>query len=128
VAKSSQGIFIGIDDAGSAGDVDVTEVISVSIDGIQSDTVEVTARSHTGRNKSFSPADTDYGTVSIVMRSQNYITESAVGEPCSLTIADLNAAQTYWSGPAIIQSLAWRASVGELQEYSLTLKLGSRTS
>lgn len=128
MAKSSQGIFIGIDDAGSAGDVDVTEVISVSIDGIQSDTVEVTARSHTGRNKSFSPADTDYGTVSIVMRSQNYITESAVGEPCSLTIADLNAAQTYWSGPAIIQSLAWRASVGELQEYSLTLKLGSRTS
>ena len=128
MAKSSQGIYIGIDDAGSAGDVDVTEVISVSIDGIQSDTVEVTARSHTGRNKSFSPADTDYGTVSIVMRSQNYITESAVGEPCSLTIADLNAAQTYWSGPAIIQSLAWRASVGELQEYSLTLKLGSWTS
>jgi hypothetical protein len=127
VAKSSQGIFIGIDDAGSAGDVDVTEVISVSIDGIQSDTVEVTARSHTGRNKSFSPADTDYGTVSIVMRSQNYITESAVGEPCSLTIADLNAAQTYWSGPAIIQSLAWRASVGELQEYSLTLKLGAQS-
>ena len=128
MAKSSQGILIAIDDAGPAGDVNVTEVISVSIDGIQSDTVEVTARSHTGRNKSFSPADTDYGTVSIVMRSQNFITESAVGEPCSLTIADSSAAQTYWSGPAIIQSLAWRASVGELQEYSLTLKLGSRTT
>ena len=128
MAKSSQGISIQIDDAGSAGDVNVTEVISVSIDGIQSDTVEVTSRSHTGRNKSFSPADTDYGTVSIVMRSQNYITETAVGEPCSLTISDTNLAQTYWSGPAIIQSLAWRASVGELQEYSLTLKLGSRTS
>jgi hypothetical protein len=128
VAKSSQGISIQIDDAGSAGDVNVTEVISVSIDGIQSDTVEVTARSHTGRNKSFSPADTDYGTVSIVMRSQNYITESAVGEPCSLTINDTGGGQTYWAGPAIIQSLAWRASVGELQEYSVTLKLGSRTT
>jgi hypothetical protein len=128
VAKSSHGIYIAIDDAGPAGDVDVTEIVSVSIDGIQSDTVEVTARSHTGRNKSFSPADTDYGTVSIVMRSQNYITESAVGEPCSLTINDAGGGQTYWSGPAIIQSLAWRASVGELQEYSLTLKLGSRTS
>jgi hypothetical protein len=128
VAKSSQGIFIGIDDAGPAGDENVTEVVSVSIDGIQCDTVEVTSRSHTGRNKVFSPADTDYGTVSIVMRSQNYITEAAVGEPCSLTIADENSAQTYWSGPAIIQSLAWRASVGELQEYSLTLKLGSRTT
>jgi len=128
VAKSSHGIYIAIDDAGPAGDVDVTEIVSVSIDGIQCDTVEVTARSHTGRDKSFSSADTDYGTASIVMRSQNFITESAVGEPCSLTIADLNAAQTYWNGPAIIQSLAWRASVGELQEYSLTLKLGSRTS
>ena len=128
MAKSSQGISIAIEDAGSAGDVNVTEVISVSIDGIQSDTVEVTARSHTGRNKSFSPADTDYGTVSIVMRSQNYITESAVGEPCSLIINDAGGGQTYWDGPAIIQSLAWRASVGELQEYSVTLKLGSRTS
>jgi hypothetical protein len=128
VAKSSQGISIALEGAGSAGDVDFTEIVSVSIDGIQCDTVEVTARAHTGRNKSFSPADTDYGTVSIVMRSQNFITEAAVGEPCSLTIADSSAAQTYWNGPAIIQSLAWRASVGELQEYSLTLKLGSRTS
>jgi len=117
-----------MDDAGPAGDVNITELVSVSIDGIQCDTVEVTPRSHTGRNKSFSPADTDYGTASIVMRSQSYITEAAVGEPCYLTIADTNAAQTYWSGPAIIQSLAWRASVGELQEYSVTLKLGSRTS
>jgi hypothetical protein len=128
VAKSSQGISIALEGAGSAGDVDFAEIVSVSIDGIQSDTVEVTSRSHTGRNKSFSPADTDYGTVSIVMRSQNYITESVVGEPCSLTINDTGGGQTYWNGPAIIQSLAWRASVGELQEYSLTLKLGSRTS
>lgn len=128
MAKSSQGISVAMDDAGPAGDVNIVELVSVSIDGIQCDTVEVTPRSHTGRNKSFSPSDTDYGTVSIVMRSQSYITEAAVGEPCYLTIADTNAAQTYWSGPAIIQSLAWRASVGELQEYSVTLKLGSRTS
>jgi type III secretory pathway lipoprotein EscJ len=126
VAKSSQGIYVAMDDAGPAGDVNITELVSVSIDGIQCDTVEVTPRSQTTRNKSFSPADTDYGTVSIVMRSQSFITEAAVGEPCSLTIAD--ASVTYWGGPAIIQSLAWRASVGELQEYSVTLKLGSRTS
>jgi hypothetical protein len=128
VAKSSQGISIALEGAGSAGDVDFAEIVSVSIDGIQCDTVEVTARSHTGRNKSFSPADTDYGTVSIVTRSQNFITESVVGEACSMIINDTSGGQTYWDGPAIIQSLAWRASVGELQEYSLTLKLGSRTS
>ena len=88
MAKSSQGIYIAIDDAGPAGDVDVTEIVTVSIDGIQCDTVEVTPRSHTGRNKSFSPADTDYGTASIVMRSQNYITEAAVGEPVIFTKND----------------------------------------
>ena len=127
MAKSSQGIFIAIDDAGLAGDIDVTEIVSVSIDGIQCDTVEVTSRSHTGRNKSFSPADTDYGTVSIVMRSQNYITESVVGELCTLFIGDSINSDAYWGGYAIIQSLAWRASVGELQEYSLTLKLGAQS-
>ena len=126
MAKSSQGIYVAMDDAGPAGDVNIIELVSVSIDGIQCDTVEVTPRSQTTRNKSFSPADTDYGTVSIVMRSQDYITKDAVGEPCFLTIAD--ASETYWGGPAIIQSLAWRASVGELQEDSVTLKLGSRTS
>jgi hypothetical protein len=128
VAKSSQGIVIEIGDAGSAGDINVTEIVSVSIDGIQCDTVEVTARSHTGRNKSFSPADTDYGTVSIVMRLQNSITEAVVGELCSLSIGDSGGSSSaYWSGLAIIQSLAWRASVGELQEYSLTLKLGAQS-
>jgi hypothetical protein len=127
VAKSSQGIFIEIGNAGSAGDITVAEIVSVSIDGIQCDTVEVTSRSHTGRNKSFSPADTDYGTASIVMRSQNYITETVVGALCSLSIGDASTADEYWGGPAIIQSLAWRASVGELQEYSLTLKLGAQS-
>jgi hypothetical protein len=125
VAQNSQGISISIDDAGAAGDLNVFEVVSVSIDGIVCDTVEVTSRSDTGRSKLFRPADTDYGTASFVMRFHNYITESVVGESCLLTIAD--SGYTYWSGRSIIQSLAWRASVGELQEYSVTLKLGAQS-
>ena len=123
MAKSSQGIGVGI--TGEFGEIDFVEVISASIDGVQSDTVEITSRTSTVRKKTFRPADTDEGTASFVMRSPSFLTYLLVGESCTLDV--YLGQEIYWNGPAIIQSLAWRASVGELQEYSVTLKLGAQS-
>lgn len=124
MAVNSQGIGVTI--SGEFGDIDFSEVTSASIDGVQSDTVEVTPRASTARKKKFRPADTDDGTASFVMRSRSNLTDSLVGLSCDLSVYKLGTGgESYWSGVAIIQSLAWRASVGELQEYSVTLKLGA---
>jgi hypothetical protein len=126
VATSSQGIGVTI--SGDFGDIDFEEVTSASIDGVQSDTVEVTPRTSTVRKKKFRPADADDGTASFVMRSRSGLTDSVVGQTCDLSVYKLGiGGESYWSGVAIIQSLAWRASVGELQEYSVTFKLGATT-
>lgn len=122
MATSSQGIGVTI--SGDFGDIDFEEVTSASIDGVQADTVEVTARTSTVGKKKFRPADTDDGTASFVMRSRSHITDSLVGQTCDLSVYRLGG-ESYWSGVAIIQSLAWRASLGELQEYSVTFKLGA---
>lgn len=124
MAVNSQGIGVTI--SGDFGDIDFDEITSASIDGVQSDTVEVTPRASTARKKQFRPADTDDGTASFVMRSRSNLTDSLVGQSCDLSVYKLGTGgESYWSGVAIIQSLAWRASVGELQEYSVTLKLGA---
>lgn len=126
MATSSQGIGVTI--SGDFGDIDFEEVTSASIDGVQSDTVEVTPRTSTVRKKKFRPADTDDGTASFVMRSRSGLTDSVVGQTCDLSVYRLGlGGESYWSGVAIIQTLAWRASVGELQEYSVTFKLGATT-
>jgi hypothetical protein len=126
VAIDSQGIGVTI--SGEFGDIDFQEVTSSSIDGVQADTVEVTPRTSTARKKQFRPADTDDGTVSLVMRSRSGLTDSLVGQTCDLNVYRLGyGGESYWSGVAIIQSLAWRASVGELQEYSVAFKLGATT-
>jgi hypothetical protein len=127
VSKFSQGIFVTLS-SGPIGDVDYGEVVSISIDGIQADSVEITPRTSTSRKKLFRPSDTDDGTASVVMRVQNSMTDAYVGTTTLLEIYDIASPfQTYWNGVAIIQSLAWRASVGELQEYSVTFKLGATT-
>lgn len=124
MAVNSQGIGVTI--SGEFGDIDFSEVTSASIDGVQSDTVEVTPRASTARKKKFRPSDTDDGTASFVMRSRSNLTDSLVGQSCDLSVYKLGiGGESYWSGVAIIQSLAWRASVGELQEYSVKLKLGA---
>ena len=126
MATSSQGIGVTI--SGDFGDIDFEEVTSASIDGVQADTVEVTPRTSTVGKKKFRPADTDDGTASFVMRSRSSLTDSVVGQTCDLSVYKLGlGGESYWSGVAIIQSLAWRASVGELQEYSVTFKLGATT-
>jgi hypothetical protein len=125
VGKVSQGIYVTLSN-GPIGDVDYAQVVSISIDGIQADNVEVTPRTSTSRKKAFRPGDTDDGTASMVMRVQNGMTDAYVGTTTFLEIYDIAAPfQSYWSGNAIIQSLAWRASVGELQEYAVSFKLGA---
>ena len=126
MATSSQGIGVTI--SGEFGDIDFEEVTSASIDGVQADAVEVTPRTSTVRKKKFRPADTDDGTASFVMRSHSNLTDSLVGQTCDLSVYKFGlGGESYWSGVAIIQTLAWRASVGELQEYSVTFKLGAIT-
>lgn len=126
MGKSSQGVSVSLS-LGPIGDVDCVEVVSVAIDGIQSDSVEITPRTSTTRKKRFRPGDTDDGTASIVMRVPNSMSDAFVGTTTVLEIYDLygSSPQTYWNGTAIIQSLAWRANVGELQEYAVTFKLGA---
>jgi hypothetical protein len=85
-------------------------------------------RASTVRKKMFRPADTDDGTASFVMRSRSQLTDSLVGQTCDFIVYKFGlGGEQYWNGVAIIQSLAWRASVGELQEYSVAFKLGATT-
>jgi hypothetical protein len=125
VAINSQNLGVSLSD-GDFGDIDVNELVSIAIDGVACDSVEITARASTQRVKRFRPADVDYGTVSITFRNQSFLTEGYVGKTATLLISTLGGSPaTYWNGPAFIQSLAWRASVGELQEYSAVFKLGA---
>lgn len=120
MAKNAQGLTATL--TGDWGDYDLTEVVAISIDGVQSDTIEITPRTVTARDKLFRPADRDNGTVSLTTRRIDVLTSTHVGSTCSLSI--VQGGLTYWDGPATVQSLAWQASVGELQEWRLVLKLG----
>lgn len=125
MAINSQNLQVALGD-GDFGDIDINEIVSIAIDGVAADSVEVTARANTQRVKRFRPADVDYGTVSMTFRNQSFLTEAYVGKTATLVIQTLSGPSTsYWNGPAFIQSLAWRASVGELQEYSAVFKLGA---
>jgi hypothetical protein len=125
VAINSQNIGASLSD-GDFGDVEINEIVSIAIDGVSADSVELTPRSSTQRVKKFRPADVDHGTVSVTFRNQSSLTQAYVGKTANLIISTLDASPTvYWSGCAFIQSLAWRASVGELQEYSAVFKLGA---
>ena len=116
MAKNSQGISVQF-----AGD-DLNEVLSVSVDGVSSDTVEVTPRSLTTRHKVYRPADVDYGTVSVTFLDAGNFDTSRVGEAGSLLI---DQTSSLFAFDAVLQSLAWNASVGELQQLTAVFKLGA---
>lgn len=98
------------------------EVVSVSVDGVQADTVEITPRSSVDRIKWFYAADRDNGTVSLTCRSTANYQIASVGLTAALLITSPGVS---WSFPvAIYQGMAWSASVGELQTYTVTFKLG----
>lgn len=116
MAKNSQGITVQF-----AGD-DLGEVVSVSVDGVQSDTVEITPRSQSTRGKLYRPSDFDYGTLSVTFRDAGVFDISRVGEVGNLYVDQGNTLFTF---DAMLQSLAWSASVGELQQLTAVFKLGA---
>lgn len=103
--------------------VTLGELVSVNVDGISAETVDVTPRNHQQRNKLFSRADTDLGSVSITLRGTNGMTATNVGLTGTLSINGPSASWTF--NGAIFEKLGWSASVGELQFYNVTFKVGA---
>lgn len=122
MANNSQGISVSLGDG--FGDYDFQEVVSVSVDGVQADTVEMTARTSQSRVKAFRPADKDYGTLSVTFRAEgNVALKGYVGYTTNVTVSQ--GSTSLWNSGSTLQSFAWRASVGELQEYVAVFKLGA---
>ena len=116
MANVSQGVTV------TWGSLTILDVISVSVDGVSSDSVEVTSRADTDRGKSYSAADIDLGTVSVTARNANGMTTTNVGLTQTLSITGPNLSFSF--GKAIFQSLGWTAAVGEMQTYTATFKIG----
>jgi hypothetical protein len=117
VATNSQGVVVQF-----AGD-DLGEVLSVSVDGVQADSVEITPRSQATRDKIFRPADFDYGTVTATCLDFGNFSLSNIGESGDLVITGAAVSLNF---EAILQSLAWTANVGELQRITFVFKLGAK--
>jgi hypothetical protein len=118
VANVSQGFTV------SWNGVTLGEDVSVSVDGMSADVVEVTPRSATRQSgKIYSAADVDYGSVTVGVRLANGMQITNVGLTGSLSI---NGPSASWSfGKTIFESLGWTAAVGELQQYQATFKIGA---
>lgn len=103
--------------------VNLGEVVSVSVDGVQADSVEVTPRNETSRFKAYSVADVDYGSVSVTCRGEAAMSSTNVGLTGSLSISGPGLSFSF--PKAIFERLGWAATVGDLQTYSVTFKMGS---
>jgi hypothetical protein len=99
----------------------LSEVVSISVDGVSADVVEVTPKSYQGRDKRFKSADGDYGTITVRCRGTAAMNTSYVTTTGALSITAPGA--SFSSSRAILQSLAWNASVGELQEWTAVFKI-----
>lgn len=99
------------------------EVVTLAVDGLSAETVDVTPRSNASRAKSYSVADTDFGTVSVTCRGTTAMASSNVGLTATLSIGGPGVSFAFTK--AIMESLSWQASVGELQTYSVTFKMGA---
>jgi len=117
VANYSQGLTV------TWGGVTLGEVVSVSVDGISVETVDVTPRSQAVRYKKYSRADGDYGTVSLTVRGTNGMAITNVGLTATLSINGPGVSFSF--GGAMFEKLAWSAGVGELQSHSVTFKIGA---
>lgn len=117
MANSSHGMTV------TWGAIALGEVISVSVDGISAETVEVTPRSQAVRYKKFSRADGDYGTVTMTVRGTAAMQITNVGLTATLSISGPGASWSF--GGAMLEKLSWSASVGELQTNSVTFKIGA---
>ena len=99
----------------------LSQVVSISADGVSADVVEVTPKSYLGRDKRFSSADGDYGTITVRCRGTAAMDTQYVTTTGALSIIAPGA--TWTSSKSILQSLAWNASVGELQEWTVVFKI-----
>jgi hypothetical protein len=116
VANVSQGVTV------TWGSVTILEVVSVSVDGVSADSVEVTSRTSTGRGKVYSVSDVDLGTVSVTARGVAGMNTTNVGLTATLSISGPGLSFSF--AKAIFQNLGWSGSVGELQTYTATFKMG----
>lgn len=117
MAKVSQGTTV------TWNGVTFGEVVSVSVDGVQADTLEITPRNATDKIKWFYAGDRDNGTVSVTCRATANVQIAQVGSTAALAIGSPGVS---WSFPyAIYQGIGWSASVGELQTFTVTFKLGA---
>lgn len=103
--------------------VSLGELVTLSVDGIQADSVEVTPRTQLSRVKAYSVADVDYGSVSVTCRGTVAMASSNVGLTATLSIGGPGV--SFGFSRAIYERLGWSASVGELQVYTVIFKLGN---
>lgn len=103
--------------------VELGEVLSVSVDGVQADTVEITPRTQSSRYKSYRVADVEVGTVSVTCRGTAAMSSSNVGLTGLLTIAGPSVSWSFSN--AIFERIGWSATLGELQAYSISFKLSN---
>jgi len=99
------------------------EVLSVSVDGISAETVDVTPRSNSTRFKSYSRSDHDYGTISVTARGTAAMSSTSVGLTAALSISGPGVSWSF--SKAMFQKLGWSVGVGNLQEYSVSFKVGA---
>jgi hypothetical protein len=118
VANVSQGFTV------TWNGVTLGEVVSVSVDGMSADVVEVTPRNATrASGKVYSAADVDYGSVTVGVRLADGMQSTNVGLTGALSITGPLA---NWSwGKVIFEQMGWTAAVGELQQYQATFKIGA---
>ena len=104
------------------GSVTLGELVTLSVDGIAADTVEITPRTATARVKVYSVADVDLGTVTITARGPAGMSSTNAGLTAALSIGGPGVAWSF--SKAIFERIGWSASVGELQTYNVTFKVG----
>jgi hypothetical protein len=116
VASVSQGVTV------TWNSVTLGEVVSVSVDGIAADTLEVTGRG-LSRAKAFSSGDVDQGTVTCTVRGTAAMSSTNVGLTAALSIGGPGVSWSF--SKAIFSSLGWSAAVGEFQTFSVSFKVGA---
>ena len=117
MANASQGVTV------TWAGVTLAEVVSISVDGVSAETVDVTPRTSLDRFKVYSAADNDYGTINVTCRGTAAMTSTNVGLTGALSITAPGAGWSF--AKAIFEKIGWAASVGELQSYSVTFKVGA---
>lgn len=103
--------------------VTLGEVVSVNVDGITAETVDLNPRNTATRYKVYSHSDVDIGSISVTLRGTAGMTATNVGLTGTLSISGPGSSWAF--NKAFFERLGWSASVGELQIYSVAFKVGA---